>query len=99
MAADEVSHQDRAEQLVLVFVTLNDAIIDVLFVLQPEGGFYPLVLMQPWAKRVKVDMMNGISSADTLRLTKYFRNKISTALDTFNRDLKDSSRQQQQQQK
>lgn len=91
MAADEVSHLDRAEQLVLVFVTLNDAIIDVLFVLQPEGGFYPLVLMQPWAKRVKVEMMNGISAEDTLRLTKYFRNKFTNALDTFQRDLKNSS--------
>ena len=91
MAADQVSPQDRAEQLVLVFVTLNDAIIDVLFVLQPEGGFYPLVLMQPWAKRVKVEMMNGISAEDTLRLTKYFRNKLITAIDTFQRDLKSSS--------
>jgi hypothetical protein len=37
-----------SEQLVLVYVTFNDAIVDVLFVLQPEGGFHPLVLMQPW---------------------------------------------------
>ena len=43
---------DKAEQLVLVYVTFNDAIIDVLFVLQPEGGFYPLVLMQPWGINV-----------------------------------------------
>ena len=41
---------DKAEQLALVFVTLNESIVDVLFVLQPEGGFYPLVLMQPWGK-------------------------------------------------
>ncbi len=41
---------DKAEQLVLVYVTFNDAIVDVLFVLQPEGGFFPLVLMQPWGK-------------------------------------------------
>lgn len=39
---------DKAEQLALVYVTLDDAIVDVLFVLQPEGGFFPLVLMQPW---------------------------------------------------
>jgi hypothetical protein len=29
-------------------VTFNENIVDVLFVLQPEGGFFPLVLMQPW---------------------------------------------------
>jgi hypothetical protein len=41
---------DKAEQLALVFVTYNSSIVDVLFVLQPEGGFFPLVLMQPWCK-------------------------------------------------
>lgn len=29
---------DKSEQLILVFVTFNQTIIDVLFVLQPEGG-------------------------------------------------------------
>jgi hypothetical protein len=42
------NNNDKREQLALVYVTFNDAIVDVLFVLQPEGGFYPLVLMQPW---------------------------------------------------
>ncbi len=32
----------------MVYVTLDNSIVDVLFVLQPEGGFFPLVLMQPW---------------------------------------------------
>ena len=86
----QTSDQDRSEQLVLVFVTLNDSIIDVLFVLQPEGGFYPLVLMQPWAKRVKVEMLDSISTEDASRLTKYFRNKFSIAVETFQRDLKES---------
>jgi hypothetical protein len=39
---------DKAEQLVLVYVTYNDNIVDALFLLQPEGGLFPLVLMQPW---------------------------------------------------
>ena len=45
---NENDWNDKCEQLVLLFVTYNSAIVDVLFVLQPEGGFFPLVLMQPW---------------------------------------------------
>lgn len=82
--------QDGSEQLVLVFVTLNESIIDVLFVVQPEGGFYPLVLMQPWAKHVRVEMLDTVSAEDTARLTKYFRNKFAGAFDTFRRDSNES---------
>ena len=39
---------DKAEQLCLVYVMFNKLIVDVLFVLQPEGGFVPIVLLQPY---------------------------------------------------
>jgi hypothetical protein len=39
---DTPNVNDTSEQLVLVYVTFNEAIVDVLFVLQPEGGFHPL---------------------------------------------------------
>lgn len=82
---------DKYEQLILVFVTYNETIIDVLFVLQPEGGFYPLVLMQPWAKRVKLEMLTSVSAQDSAKLAKYFTNKMGPALDIYIRDLKESS--------
>ena len=41
---------DKAEQLCLVFVMFNKLIVDALFVLQPEGGFVPIVLLQPFGE-------------------------------------------------
>ena len=41
---------DKAEQLCLVYVMFNKLIVYVLFVLQPEGGFVPIVLLQPYGK-------------------------------------------------
>jgi hypothetical protein len=45
---DENCEDDKAEQLCLVYVMFNKLIVDVLFVLQPEGGFVPIVLLQPY---------------------------------------------------
>ena len=47
---DENCQDDKAEQLCLVFVMFNKIIVDTLFVLQPEGGFVPIVLLQPYGK-------------------------------------------------
>ena len=41
---------DKAEQLCLVFVMFNKLIVDALFVLQPEGGFVPIVLLQSFGE-------------------------------------------------
>ena len=48
---------DKIEQLALVYVTFNSQIVDVLFCLQPEGGFFPLVLMQSWCKLTNIDKL------------------------------------------
>ncbi len=58
--------------------------------LQPEGGFYPLVLMQPWAKKVKLVMSKQISSDDINKLSKLFSTKLEPALATYNADLKEN---------
>ena len=50
---DEDCQNDKAEQLCLVFVMFNKSIADTLFVLQPEGGFFPIVLLQPYGKKEK----------------------------------------------
>jgi hypothetical protein len=48
---NETCENDKAEQLCLVFVVFNKIIVDALFVLQPEGGFVPIVLLQPYGKK------------------------------------------------
>lgn len=45
-----------AEQLCLVYVMFNRIIVDVLFVLQPEGGFVPIVLLQPYGEKIRKNL-------------------------------------------
>ena len=77
---------DKAEQLALVYVTFNDSIVDVLFVLQPEGGFYPLVLMQPWSKQVRLEMNSAIENDNHLKLVKLFNMKLGPAKEIYLND-------------
>ena len=78
---------DKAEQLILVYVTYNDAIVDLLFLLQPEGGLFPLVLLQPWSKRVKLEMDVKMKESYSSKLIKYYNSKLGPALDLYKRDL------------
>lgn len=82
---------DKAEQLVLVFVTYNETIVDLLFLLQPEGGLFPLVLLQPWGKRVKLSMEKTLSNDYQTKLTKYFNSKLGPALEIYKKDLEEST--------
>jgi hypothetical protein len=65
---DENCQNDKAEQLCLVFVMFNKVIVDALFVLQPEGGFFPIILLQPYGK-------NKISKIKFEFYIKYLSNK------------------------
>ena len=85
---------DKAEQLVLVYVTYNDAIVDLLFLLQPEGGLYPLVLLQPWGRRVQLCAQtptNPAVASFTPKLNKYFNSKLGPALEVYRKDLEAST--------
>lgn len=82
---------DKAEQLALVYVTLDESIVDVLFVLQPEGGFFPLVLLQPWATRTKIKMKRNTNPNFYNKLKKLFHHKLQPALETYNIDLRETS--------
>lgn len=53
---DENCEDDMAEQLCLVYVMFNRIIVDVLFVLQPEGGFVPIVLLQPYGEKIRKNL-------------------------------------------
>lgn len=84
---DTPSVNDKAEQLVLVYVTLDESIVDVLFVLQPEGGFYPLVLMQPWATKIQISFKNSTNSIYVNKLKRLFYHKLQPALEVYSKDI------------
>lgn len=43
-------------------------------------GFFPLVLLQPWAKKVKLEMCSSISADDVIKLTKFYNAKLDLHL-------------------
>jgi hypothetical protein len=90
----DLSHatSDKAEQLVLVYVTYNDSIVDALFLLQPEGGLFPLVLLQPWGRRVKLDLHRQKDVAHhTAKLLKFHATKLGPALELYQKDAQAST--------
>ena len=44
-ARSQANFDPRAEQLVLCYVTINNNIAHLQFMLQPAGGFFPVVLL------------------------------------------------------
>ena len=81
------SVSDKEKQLALVYVTLDDSIVDVLFVLQPEGGFFPLVLLQPWSTATKIKLKTAANPHFYGKLKKLFYHKLQPALEVYNRNI------------
>ncbi|KAK7447339.1 hypothetical protein BaRGS_00040197 [Batillaria attramentaria] len=55
-ARSQPNFDPRAEQLILCFVTLDTNIVHMQMIVQPPGGFFPLVVLKQWASRVSIDM-------------------------------------------
>lgn len=87
---DTPNVSDKAEQLALVYVTLDDSIVDVLFVLQPEGGFFPLVLLQPWATTTKITLKTEANPNFSSKLKKHFYHKQQSALEVYNKNINET---------
>ncbi len=84
---------DKTEQLVLVYVTYNDNIVDALFLLQPEGGLFPLVLLQPWGRRVRLDLHTPKDvTHHAQKLLQYHQTKLAPALEIYQKDVQESSK-------
>ena len=49
-ASGDADFDDKAEQLVVCFVTINVKIVFAKMMLQPEGGFFPVVLLNSAGK-------------------------------------------------
>ena len=47
---DKEGFNDKREQLVLCYVTMNEAMVYTHMVLQPTGGWFPLVALHPYGK-------------------------------------------------
>ncbi|XP_062616121.1 uncharacterized protein LOC134277830 [Saccostrea cucullata] len=53
---EKQDHDDKTQQLVLVFVTLDTKIGYAKVVVQPEGGFFPMVVLNKNGSKVTVDV-------------------------------------------
>lgn len=81
---------DRDQQLVLCFVTLDMQIIFFKIMIQPPGGFYPLVVLCKNASKVKIDVETNRTVGDdetTALLDKLFREKYEEAMSIFMEDF------------
>ena len=47
---DTDDFDDRAQQLVLCYVTIDVTIVYAKMMMQPEGGWYPAVMLHPYGK-------------------------------------------------
>ncbi|UJR28669.1 hypothetical protein I4U23_009898 [Adineta vaga] len=83
---DDNCEDDKAEQLCLVYVMFNKLIVDVLFVLQPEGGFVPIVLLQPYATKVSIAKKNMLTADELTKLQGLYKQMLRPAIDIYRKD-------------
>ncbi|CAF2557981.1 unnamed protein product [Rotaria sp. Silwood2] len=83
---DENCQDDKAEQLCLVFVMFNKLIVDALFVLQPEGGFVPIVLLQPYATRVSIERHDILTTEEFDKLHGLYTQMFRPAMEIYRKD-------------
>ncbi|CAF3406424.1 unnamed protein product [Rotaria sp. Silwood1] len=83
---DEHCRDDKAEQLCLVFVMFNRSIVDALFVLQPEGGFVPIVLLQPYATRVSIERHDVLTTEEFDKLQGLYTQMFRPAMEIYRKD-------------
>ncbi|CAF1377156.1 unnamed protein product, partial [Didymodactylos carnosus] len=86
---DEECQDDKAEQLCLVYVMFNSVIVDALFVLQPDGGFMPVVLLQPYATKVSIEKMNTQTKEDLTRLQTLYKQMLGPAVEVYEKDVRE----------
>ncbi|CAF0900115.1 unnamed protein product [Rotaria sp. Silwood1] len=86
---DDNCEDDKAEQLCLVYVMFNKLIVDVLFVLQPEGGFVPIVLLQPYATKVSIEKKNILTNEEITKLQGLYKQMLGPAYEIYQKDRVD----------
>lgn len=47
--------------------------------------------MQPWSRRVKLEIYSTLNNEDVHKLTKFYHAKLGPALEIFTKDSKESS--------
>ncbi|CAF3064750.1 unnamed protein product [Rotaria socialis] len=86
---DENCKNDKAEQLCLVFVMFNKSIVDALFVLQPEGGFFPIVLLQPYASKVSIERHDILTTEELNKLQGLYAQMVRPAMEIYRKDTEE----------
>ncbi|KAK3097806.1 hypothetical protein FSP39_013389 [Pinctada imbricata] len=78
---------ERESQLVLCFVTLDTTIVYATMMIQPEGGFYPLVLLNKNSRKVSLD----VEGNRTIKTFKILDDQYYKALLEANKGILDDS--------
>ncbi|WAR08984.1 hypothetical protein MAR_018942 [Mya arenaria] len=91
---DEINKSDfddKKQQLVLCFVTMDMQIIFFRMMLQPSGGFYPLIVLTRGASKVEIDVQlnRDLGLPETKELLDgIFREKATAALAVLEADAR-----------
>ncbi|XP_071135084.1 uncharacterized protein [Mytilus edulis] len=76
---DNPGYNDKESQLVLCFVTKNTVTIYAKMIIQPEGGFYPLVLLDQNCRKVSVDVESNRTIEVYDNLDRVFKEAVEEA--------------------
>ncbi|XP_005088904.1 uncharacterized protein LOC101862618 [Aplysia californica] len=79
----------KAEQLVYCYVTANLDIISGKMMMQPEGGFYPLVLLKEGASKVTIDVESNPKPLLTHQMDNQFKKELAAAKKILQDDLRE----------
>ncbi|KAK0052845.1 hypothetical protein Bpfe_017699 [Biomphalaria pfeifferi] len=75
----------KQEQLVYCYVTANSEVISGKMMMQPEGGFYPVVILNKEAAKVIIQVNSNAKPVTlTQKLDEHFRNEIVKAKQLLN---------------
>lgn len=73
------SQSDKSQQLVLVFVTIDTKIVHARIIMQPEGGFFPLVILTKNGYKVTLDVTTNRKIETHENLDEVFENYLEEA--------------------
>ncbi|XP_074655144.1 uncharacterized protein LOC141908822 [Tubulanus polymorphus] len=80
----DADFDDKKEQMVLCYVSIDSVIVYHKMMLQPPGGWYPLVLLHPYASKIEIDMQSNTTPKTYTKLDELFLSSITEAYDILN---------------
>ncbi|XP_064628155.1 uncharacterized protein LOC135487894 isoform X2 [Lineus longissimus] len=83
---DEPDFSDKDSQLVLCYVSIDSVIVFHKMMLQPPGGWYPLVLLHPYASKVQIDMVRNTRPKVFDKLDDLYRQSVHESMQQIQED-------------